>query len=268
MSREINILTPENVEVKFELAGIGIRFLALLIDGLIQAAVILVLVLIVIGVVSATRFSMNGLPDWVATTIIGIVIFIFFVITYGYFLLYEATKNGQTPGKKAMKIRVIRDTGHPVDFRSALIRNLLRVVDQLPSAYLVGFITMFISPQYRRVGDYVAGTLVVKSSIPAIVSNNESASTATTVQSDSNITNVIPQSSMIYFGKISKEDYRVVRHFIDRMNQLEPHVANSYATKIAEPIAEKLEMDKELIEDPIVLLATVCREWERRMVFK
>ena len=138
MTREVSILTPEQVEVKFELAGIGSRCVALILDTLIQALIFLVIGLIFFGLGVVPSFS-TGSSGYV-TILIAILVMVVFVVSDGYFLYFETTKNGQTPGKKSTGIRVVRDTGHPVDFHCALLRNVMRIVDGLPGTYGVGMI--------------------------------------------------------------------------------------------------------------------------------
>ena len=91
----------------------------------------------------------------------AILILLAFLSQFGYFAFFETIWNGQTPGKRWTHLRVIKDSGRPVDAQSAILRNLIRIVDSLPSLYAVGIVTSLISPQNKRVGDYLAGTVVV-----------------------------------------------------------------------------------------------------------
>ena len=80
---------------------------------------------------------------------------------FGYFAMFEAFWNGQTPGKRWTHLRVIKDSGRPINAYDAILRNLLRIVDNLPTLYAIGIVTMLISKENKRVGDYAAGTVVV-----------------------------------------------------------------------------------------------------------
>ena len=161
-SGQLTIDTPEQVSIRFPLAGMGSRFLAILIDTLLQIAAYLVLILVFILVLSAApkngagEFSRSG-EKWLVAGLI----LIHFVMHWGYFTFFEGFWNGQTPGKKLFKIRVIQDSGHQITFFEAMIRNLIRVVDMLPSFYLVGVIAMACNQRHKRLGDLAAGTLVV-----------------------------------------------------------------------------------------------------------
>ena len=163
---QLSIRTPELVAIEFPLAGIGSRFVALLIDYLIQVAAAFILILIFVLFVSATagsqpvRSSMAGSPnsgEWA----IAIAIAIPFLFQWGYFTLFEAFWRGQTPGKRIMRIRVIQQTGRPVGVFESLGRNLTRIIDMLPTFYIIGVIVMFLTRRQQRLGDLVAGTLVV-----------------------------------------------------------------------------------------------------------
>ena len=155
------IETPEQTSIEFPLAGIGSRFLAVLIDSLIQGAVVLAIVLIFVTVGFATGVARTGQSLIPAVWVVAILILAYFLLIYGYFILFESIWNGQTPGKRLTHIRVIKDSGQPITPIDAVARNLLRLVDQLPFAYGIGVMCAWISPQSKRLGDYVAGTVVV-----------------------------------------------------------------------------------------------------------
>lgn len=270
MSREIEIMTPEQVQLKFELAGIGSRLVAIIIDTLIQGLCILILWLALFAFV-----PMSGLSDSNSTRYIVFVVccaLFLFAMLSGYFLYFEVAKNGQTPGKKYAKIRVIRDSGHPVDFRSALLRNIMRLIDSLPGAYGVGLVAMFFSPEYRRLGDYVGGTLVVKVGreadlLPSRVKPfdspgiNEHSSSYSYAGSG-----ILPQEAMPYISSIQKDEYRAIRHFLDRKIELESSVTQNLAAQLAAPIAAKLQINMTSITDQVAFLESVCSEWERRVI--
>lgn len=156
------IETPEQVALYFPLAGLGSRFLAAALDGLIQTAVTVILFLVVAIVFSAigTR-AIDTLSNTAAKWFTALLILGYFVLVWGYYALFEAFRNGQTPGKRVMKIRVIKDSGRQITFFEALARNLLRVIDTLPGAYLTGVISILVTKQNKRLGDLVAGTIVV-----------------------------------------------------------------------------------------------------------
>jgi uncharacterized RDD family membrane protein YckC len=160
----LDIQTPENVAFGYQIAGIGSRFLASLLDtlivGLLQIVILVVLTL-VIRAFDSSAFA-DQISAWVYA-IFGLVAAIFY---WGYYVFFELLWNGQSPGKRWVGLRVIRSDGTPITISEALIRNLARLVDFLPAAYGIGIVTMFIDKQSRRLGDLAAGTLVVQDRAP------------------------------------------------------------------------------------------------------
>jgi uncharacterized RDD family membrane protein YckC len=155
---QLNIDTPELVAIEMPLAGIGSRFIAILIDYLICGAFLLVLLTLAVIIIPALHLLSNVSANVAA----GIFFLIIFVVQWGYFSLFEAFNSGRTPGKQAAKIRVIHESGRGISFLESLARNLVRVIDWLPSFYAAGVIAMFSSKRHQRLGDMVAGTLVVR----------------------------------------------------------------------------------------------------------
>ncbi len=160
---EHGIDTPEQVELHFPLAGLGSRFLALMIDTLIQIGANIVLVIVILLVFSAAvgAGAMNRMSDTAGKWFVAGIILFYFLLFWGYFSLFEAFRNGQTPGKRAMKIRVIKGSGRQITFFEALARNLLRVIDSLPGMYLVGVVSILLTEENKRLGDMVADTIVI-----------------------------------------------------------------------------------------------------------
>ena len=167
--------TPERVELHFPLASLGNRFLACAIDHAIQALVITLL--LVLGYHLSATIHNLGLrfrdvqPPEISTALLnevdlwltGVGILLLFVILFGYFILFEALWNGQTPGKRLLKLRVVSLDGRPVTFFAVMTRNLIRLADMVvPPFYSVGLLAVFTSRQSRRLGDFVANTVVIR----------------------------------------------------------------------------------------------------------
>ena len=168
LRQEYTIDTPENVTFGYDIAGIGSRFIGALLDTLILAVALVVLNL-VIGLILAWSVGPERLfaendeqIGWIGGLIIALYALVNFLIFWGYYIVFELLWNGQTPGKRVAKVRVVRLDGNPAGFMEIVVRNLVRVVDFLPSAYGIGLLTMFFNQQARRLGDFAAGTLVVK----------------------------------------------------------------------------------------------------------
>jgi len=142
----VTVETPEGADLPLDPAGAGVRIAAFLVDAVIK---------FVVSMAAAIVFMLAGGVG------IGLYLILYFLLEWFYPVLFEVWKKGQTPGKKYMGIAVVNDDGTPVTFAASLIRNLLRVVDFLPLAYVVGIITSTCSPQFKRVGDLAAGTIVI-----------------------------------------------------------------------------------------------------------
>jgi uncharacterized RDD family membrane protein YckC len=162
---QLNIETPEQVDLRFPVAGIGSRFVAVLVDHLIQIVSYLVFWFIMVLIAAGSALShvekSTAELDTAGKWVIAAFVFINFCVLLGYFALFEAFWHGQTPGKYLMKLRVIKDSGRQITFFEALARNLLRIIDWLPAFYFAGVITMLCNRKNKRLGDLAAGTLVV-----------------------------------------------------------------------------------------------------------
>src|SRR5579863_10366441 len=133
-SDQLSIETPELVAIEMPLAGIGSRFIALLVDYLIWFAGLLVLLVILAIVLPAVHAFSHLSEQWT----IAILVFLVFLVNWGYFMLFEAFWNGQTPGKRVARIRVIQRSGRAIGLFESMARNFIRYVDQIPFFYAVG----------------------------------------------------------------------------------------------------------------------------------
>jgi uncharacterized RDD family membrane protein YckC len=151
---ELVVSTPERVSFEYQVAGLGTRAIAQILD-------LLILSFVLGSVYFAALFIGASGFDTVAylLAIIGS-----FVIVFGYFWACEAFWSGQTVGKKVFRLRAVGDRGEPMTFAQAGIRNIVRIVDFLPYAYGVGLVVLFTNGKGKRLGDLAAGTIVVKDS--------------------------------------------------------------------------------------------------------
>src|SRR5438477_3569824 len=152
---ELVVATPERVSFDYQVAGLGTRAIAQLLDLLILSAILIAL--FIAGAAAGAVFNSEIVADliWILGS---------FVVVFGYFWISEAMWSGQTIGKKAFRLRAVGDRGEPLTFIQAGIRNVVRIVDFLPYGYGVGLIVMFINGKGKRLGDLAAGTVVVKDS--------------------------------------------------------------------------------------------------------
>jgi uncharacterized RDD family membrane protein YckC len=159
-SDDIRIETPEQIDLSLEVAGLGSRFVAKVLDGLIKWGTLLLaglLVLVVLVLLDATSLG-KTLP----VLLIALLVALVYAFLLSFDIYYEVRHNGQTPGKKAAGIRVRREGGAPLDFRSACVRNLLSMADFLPICYLLGALLVLLNRRGQRLGDMAAGTIVIR----------------------------------------------------------------------------------------------------------
>jgi uncharacterized RDD family membrane protein YckC len=145
----ITISTPDGIELTLALAGAGSRFIAAVIDFAVQVVLILLAALAAFGL----------LGGGVGTALFAMALF---AALYLYDILFEVLAAGRTPGKRVTHLRVVRTEGAPVDLPASAIRNLLRLIDLLPAAYLIGLMSILLTEHNQRLGDLAAGTLVIR----------------------------------------------------------------------------------------------------------
>ena len=241
------IETPERVQLEFALASIGNRFLAVAIDHFIQYLSILLIAwffLSVAGYSSADIADTSGslvseMPKWT----VAILIIVLFLVFAGYFIAFEWLWNGQTPGKRLLKLRVIRDDGRPVTLWEAIARNLLRICDAVPGfvlpVYSVGLIVIFLSGRDQRVGDIFAGTVVIRErtdeapTFAETFSNRVSDAAFTRIQK--------PTGVKANVSLLTDAEVEVVESFLRRRWDLTERQRLWMAWRIALPIMYKLK---------------------------
>ncbi|HUP18809.1 MAG TPA: stage II sporulation protein M [Gemmatimonadota bacterium] len=156
--RTLRVETPEQVDLGFEIADLGSRFTALVLDGLLIFVSLLAVLLLLMWFGYHTDLSALA-GSWV----LAAVLLLSFVLVWGYFVYWEGYHNGRTPGKRWAGLRVIHDGGHPLTVRGAAIRNLVRLIDAQPAfTWMVGGAAMMLHPRTQRLGDMAAGTLVIR----------------------------------------------------------------------------------------------------------
>jgi uncharacterized RDD family membrane protein YckC len=237
MGQEISVSTPESIEFSHEPAGIGSRFIASIIDIALQVAVILGIALISGLWSSPLRSISSSLTAWGAAA----TVFLIFLVFWGYYIFFEMLWNGQTPGKRAAGIRVLKDGGYPIGFLDSVIRNLLRPIDFLPFFYGIGVIIVFSNGRCKRAGDFAAGTVVVKErriQMPRSLGSPTAKSHEDMVISG--------QRFNIY--ELSESEFDVVRHFMIRRHTIQRNARSALAKKIARPLIRKLGLQSELID--------------------
>jgi len=238
----ITILTPENVEVTYELAGLATRMRAAALDTLIQVIAILTL-WVALGTLAIPAGETLG--NWLAA--LGVLLT--FVLFIGYFLLFEIRWNGQTPGKRATGTRVMKDGGFPIDLRATVIRNVVRLLDLMPGPYAVGFTSSFFSAEYKRLGDYAAGTVVVRER-PRIAPPLEP----------------VPEVAPGPTNLPRPDELHAIRHFLDRRADLDATARHTFARRLALAFGRLLGYPLDQVAaGPEAFLQWLVDEAERRL---
>jgi uncharacterized RDD family membrane protein YckC len=244
----LDIDTPEQISLELPLAGIGSRFLALTLDSLIQVGVVIVLT-IMGWIVSMSYTEISGAADKFFSETVGTIVLIVvpFCLYWGYFAFFEILWQGRTPGKRVAGLRVIHQTGRPMTAIECIGRNLIRVVDMQPAPiYAVGLICMMCNKQNRRVGDFVAGTIVVHDRALDSVSPTWGSTTATPVQ--------------LELRKLSSDELVLIETYLNRRYDLDATVRNMTAQRIATMISEKLGISKPPDQRDDDFLESVARQ--------
>lgn len=237
MDRTVAIRTPESIAFSYELAGLGSRFLAVLVDLIIQ---LILVSLIFWGIVAIAAHApktpaLSSSEERAALSLgYAILICIVFLIFFGYFIAFEAAWNGQTPGKRMLGIRVVRDGGYPLDFMNALIRNLIRTLEFGVGFYLMGAISSLLSVENKRLGDYAAGTIVVRDSHSALPE--------------------LPVAAGVRpLLRLSEDERALIARFIDRRAGLLPERRTALAQQIADIVRPKVSADFAGLDDETLI---------------
>jgi len=250
---ELIIETPERVELHYVLANVGNRFLAAFIDHALQVVFGVIVLLIAGAFTSWTLFE--GMNVWGA----AISVLALFGIYWGYFVAFETLWSGQTPGKRIMKLRVVREDGRPVRFFEVFVRNILRlVVDMMPvGSYAIGVVTIVFNARSKRIGDFVAGTVVVKERATEAPSLTEIIKISESEQQRAEQT--LASAFAADTRKLSDQEIRAVETFLNRRFELAEPNRTMLATRIAQPIKTKLGISPDGLS-PESLLEEVARQ--------
>jgi uncharacterized RDD family membrane protein YckC len=242
-SDQVSVDTPEQIALQFSLAGIGSRFLALTLDTLLQVVLYVLVVLLAIGV-AGLGAKIPGIPDRWAP---ALALFFLFCIYWGYFAVFEVLWHGQTPGKRAVGIRVLKDSGRPITAIEGIGRNIMRAVDGL-MFYAVGIVTMLISSQNRRLGDYVAGTIVVY--------DKKSPHAQLEWTAVSPVTSEQPAS----YSTLTDDDLAIIETFLHRRWDLDAGVRMNTAIRISDRLQQKSGLVRDSGQTDEEFLESVARK--------
>ena len=208
-------VTPEAVQTNADVAGVGSRTIALIVDTMIQIALLIPVLFIPLS---------NGLGGTAETVVVALVVF---VVLWFYYPAFEWSWRGQTPGKRYQGIRVVRTDGQPAGLAPILVRNLVRIVDVMLLPFLA-LISMVITKRSQRLGDLAAGTMVVRErGLPTLT--------------------VVPwlvpaeaPSPTLDTTGLTERDYTVLRTFLTRRTTLDTVARQQLAARLAARVREQL----------------------------
>ena len=218
----VTISTPEGIELELTLAGLGSRFIAVLIDTLIKIALMIALTFLFAGglAVSELEAGVFGALYFVAV----------FLVVFAYDILFETLASGRTPGKRWTGVRVVRLEGQPVGFLTSTVRNILRLVDFLPFGYALGMFSILVTAKNQRLGDIAAGTLVVRERLG-------SAQPAWASQIATPAPDGLPSWDV---SGVTAEEVATVRAFLERRFELADEARAQLGSTLAERLRPKV----------------------------
>lgn len=244
IAETVIIATPDHGTLEFELAGLGSRFAAHVVDALLIglgiAAIAVLLAVTGLGSALAIERAFRSDGEWGMSWSAALLILAAFAVLWGYYVFFECVMHGATPGKRQLGLRVLRDDGLPIGFREAALRNLVRAADAFPPpSYLLGGIVLFLDPHGRRLGDLVAGTIVVREKFEAGTTSSAGAAWASRVEQGHS-----RQAVTLPRGAVSPTQVDLVEQFLHRRFELSDERRLALGWKIAAPLLELAGEDR------------------------
>ena len=226
----VEVETPELVVVSYDLAGVGSRMNAAIIDYAI--CLLLIVGVVVLGASAMPRdLVARARADQITGWVIAILIMAQFAVLWGYYVLFEALADGRTIGKRIMRLRVVRDGGLAVDFGASAVRNLMRIIDMQPGfTYVVGIVSMILNKQGKRLGDIASGTIVVREELvpPIAAAAVVAAPVRTTVRVQ---------------AELSEPEFTLLERFVERRSELDAVRRATFVEQLSERFAPYLKSD-------------------------
>jgi uncharacterized RDD family membrane protein YckC len=225
---QVKSQTPESVELEFVLAGVGNRTQALIIDYLIWSFTLFLLLIMWAFLYSQIIWLQSPtIHPWLT----AIQLLILFAVYIGYFVLFETLWRGQTPGKRYIKIRVIRDDGRNVGIQQSILRSLLRPIDDI---LWLGLLLILFTPQEKRLGDWVAGTISIQEG--QTVSNQK---IALAPEATDLATKLIETGRIV---ALTPDEFATIRKYLYRYPALAPAAKTQVSNRLAQQLLERLEL--------------------------
>ena len=224
----VDVETPELVVLTYSIAGVGSRVLAGVTDLLICAALLVVVAIAIFMLGGGLSLIGDRGASWGAAALV----LAQFIILWGYYVLFEGLMDGQTPGKRMHRLRVVRDGGYSVTFGVSAVRNLVRMLDMQPGVfYLVGMASLFFTKRGRRLGDLVAGTIVVREDVRRVAEPTRSKPAP-------------EQGATALQTALTEDEYILLGRFVERWSTLDPLRRAALASQLAERFSRVLPDDR------------------------
>jgi uncharacterized RDD family membrane protein YckC len=246
VSKPFGIVTPEAVVLDFETAGIGSRSAAKIIDLIIQG-----LGLVVAFLILATLGDLGG-PSWVGV-VVGL--FLVFSAIFVYPALCETFMHGRTPGKSAMGLQVVTEEGGPISFRHAAIRSALGIVELFISGGAIALLTVFFTRRDQRVGDILAGTLVLR---------RRSGAPTPTAIAFVPVPGTEDFVATIDVSPLTAEEYQTIRSFLLRAESLRGESREGLAVQLGNQMATRLRLTPPAWMTAMQLLIGIAAAYQAR----
>lgn len=256
------IVTPEHVRLELNTAGLGSRAAAMLLDLLLISACLGGFTLLIGIGLSVTG---GGFGDLAGDYAAAFLILLYSLLVGAYFALMEYYMAGQTWGKRLIGLRAIQENGQPLTFLSSVIRNFLRIIDFLPSFYLLGAVWMFVHPSDKRLGDLAAGTIVVHDRRDNKARARARLEKWLRKRAVPTYLNIHLEPSTLR-GAITREDWVLVENYVERMPTLNRYKRYELAWHLAARLGGKLQIvENAQLRDPesfmIQLYYQLYEEW-------
>ena len=231
----INIQTPESVHLEFTLAGIGNRVSALMFDYLVLGLIELALLVVwALGSLFLADIINNALGTSIRVQqwLIAILLLVLFSVYVGYFVWFEVFWQGQTPGKRRVQIRVIRDDGRPCGLQQSTLRALLRPVDDL---LFIGAFLIALTSREKRLGDWVAGTLVIQEDRPIAEANFTISESAKLLKNQ-----LVERANL---SALLPDDFAIIREYLQRRSQITLEARGKIGRQLASQVKQTIALE-------------------------
>lgn len=232
MEERYRVATPENISFSYDVAGIGSRFLAALIDLAIY--LLLTAALAILYFQTQRYVTDSNAESYIDALYVGVT----FLLYWSYYIFFELIWAGQSPGKRLIRIRVVRLDGTPASPAQIVIRNIGRLVDMFPGFYAVGFVVMFTNERSRRLGDYAAGTLVVRETPHLSLKQLNALSAGTYPMND----RARAEAESLPVGRLSKEQRQLIRDYMARRASMNDAQRTRFALQIGASAAREMDI--------------------------